>query len=180
MEKKINFRSKRNKKGKVKINLPLRLLLLIVVILIILIGFVLYNSWPLLTGTKIVLDTMPVDPFDPFLGQYIVINYEISSLNNTIGLEKRDNVYVFLSEDNEGIWRPVGTYLNKPDSGIFIKGKVTNAYRNTARVEYGIERYYFERNANIPTRNLTVEVIVGGDGRAKISQLLSNGKPIKF
>ena len=46
------------------------------VICIIIGVFILYLAWPLMTGKTIVLATRPIDPFDIFRGQYIVINYE--------------------------------------------------------------------------------------------------------
>ncbi|MEK6886251.1 MAG: GDYXXLXY domain-containing protein [Nanoarchaeota archaeon] len=149
------------------------------VVLLVVVSFLLYNEWPHLTGKKIVLDTRPVDPFDPLRGQYMQISYEISILNST-NLESGDIVYVKLKEDSKGIWRFVDSSKNKPSQGDFIKGKVTSIYGNRANVEYGIEQYFFERNAEIPTQNITVEVVVTNSGRAELVQLLQNGKPVKI
>ena len=76
----------------------IRLIAIILIILFILISFIIYNQLPLLIGKKIILATNPVDPFDPFRGQYMNINYEISTLENTQKFEINEKVYVILKE----------------------------------------------------------------------------------
>lgn len=156
------------------------LILISVLILIIISSFIIYNKWPLMTGKKLVLATLPVDPFDPFRGQYMAINYDISRISEVEGFKAGDYVYVVLKKDGEGIWRKESVSRSKPDSGDFIKGKVISADVNSARVEYGIEQFFFERNAKLPTTNITVEVSVASSGRAKISQMLFNSEPLKI
>jgi len=151
------------------------LLTVLLIFLLVVISLLIYNQWPLLTGNRIVLATHPVDPFDPFMGQYMTINYEISSLDGG-NFAEGDSVYVLLKEDNQGIWRKESLSSSKPGTGDFIKGKV-NPH---SRISFGIEQYYFERNANLPTTNITVEVAVASSGRAKIVQLLTNGKPVEI
>jgi len=127
-----------------------------------------------------VLATMPVDPFDPLRGQYIIINYEISRINASGDYQNGDTIYVLLKADDKGIWRQNGISNEKPKDSDFIKGKVTNASGNNLRIEYGIEQYFFERNASLPTRNMTVEAAISASGRAKIVRLLMDGKPIEI
>ena len=55
---------------------------ILLLVLLIVLSFIFYNEWPLLTGKKVVLATQPIDPFDPFRGQYMSINYEISRIKN--------------------------------------------------------------------------------------------------
>ena len=140
----------------------------------------LYNQWPFLTGKKIVLAIQPIDPFDLFRGQYITINYEISRINDVEGFKEGDSVFISLKEDELGIWRKESVSKWKPDKGDFIKGEVTSVYGNTLRVEYGIEQFFFERHAELPTINITVEAVVANSGRAKLVQLLHNSEPIKI
>jgi uncharacterized membrane-anchored protein len=155
------------------------LIAVLALISIIFFSFIAYNQWPLLTGKKIVLATQPVDPFDPFMGQYMTINYEISRIDNIAGFLPEDYIYVLLKEDAAGIWRKEGFSKVKPE-GDFIRGRVSRSDSNSVWVEYGIEQFYFERNAEIPTRNITVEAKVASSGRAKLVQLLYNGKPVEI
>ena len=46
------------------------------------------------------------------------------------------------------------------------------------RVEYGIEQYFFERNAEFSTRNMQVAVKVDSNGNARITRLMQDGKPV--
>lgn len=155
------------------------LIAVLALILIVTLSFIIYNQWPFMTGKKIVLATQPIDPFDPFMGQYMAINYEISRVNDVEGFKEGDSIYISLKEDEQGIWRKESALKSKPDEGDFIKGKIISVYGNNARVEYGIEQFFFERNAELPTGNITVEAIVADSGRAKLVQLLHNGEPIK-
>ena len=158
----------------------LKLLLVVLLLLLILGSFILYLAWPLMTGQAIVLALRPVDPFDPLRGQYIVLNYEISSLPAPEGAREGSTVYILLKEDEQGIWRYKSASLSRPEKGIVIAGTVRSLYSNTMNLEYGIEQYFFERHAQLPTQNLTVEVKVSADGNARISQLLHNGKPAQI
>ncbi len=158
----------------------LSLIIVLNIISVLIFSIIIYNQWPYLTGKKIVLATQPVDPFDPFMGQYMVINYDISNLNVRENFDTGDTIYVMLLEDEQGIWREQEISKTRPKEGTFIKGEIKYFYGNSVSVEYGIEQYFFERNARMPTTNITIEVLVSSSGRAKISQLLHNGKPINI
>lgn len=157
-----------------------RLIIGLVILLGIISVFISYLSWPLLTGKTIVLATRPIDPFDILRGQYIQINYEISNLPAILEAKKNDLVYIILKEDENGIWRYQEASLTVPKDKTFIRGKITSIYNNQISVEYGIEQYFFERNAQLPTTNLTVEAKVDSSGQARISKLLHNGKPVEI
>lgn len=147
------------------------------ILLIFLIGFGLYLAWPLLTGVKIILATQPVDPFDPLRGQYIIIRYEISNLTN-IEAREGDTVYVHVKDDSEGIARYVSASKIKPSTGIVMKGIVERVQGNQAFIRYGIEQYFFEKDAQFDTQNIQVEARVDASGQARIVQLLQNKKPL--
>lgn len=160
-----------------------RYLYLIIVLSLVfgsLLSFMLYNEWPLLTGKRIVLATRPVDPFDLFRGQYMAINYEISTIPNSGEFKEGDYVYVSLKKDNQSIWRYVSASKSRPSSGDFIKGKVERTTGSSAIVKYGIEQFFFERGADLPTTDITVEVALSDSGRARLVQLFHNGKPIEI
>lgn len=159
---------------------------LIIFISIFIIGVVIaiiYLSWPLLTGKTHILSTQPIDPFDVLMGQYISISYEINRISNTTGISESnvgDYVYAVLEKDSSGISRPKKAVLEKPAEGDFIRGKIIDVYGSTARVEYGIEQFFFERGAEFSMRNITVEVKISSSGQARISKLLQDGKPLEI
>ena len=173
MEKKLN--------SKGKITESTRLILVLVILLGIAGTFILILSWPLLTGNTIVLDTQPVDPFDVLRGQYITIRYDISNIPVIEGVNSGDNIYVILEKDAKGIHRYKSSSIFRPENDvIFIKGNVKGVYGSNMGVEYGIEQFFFERDATFSTRDMTVEAKVSKSGQARISKVLVDGKPIEI
>lgn len=157
-----------------------RLILGLAVLLGVAGTFILYLSLPLLTGKTAVLATRPIDPFDILRGQYIIINYEISNIPAIQEARQGDSVYVILKEDENRIYRHQGVSLTMPKDAAFIKGTIKSINGGNMGVEYGIEQYFFERNAELPTRDLTVEVKISSSGQARISNLLYQGKPVEI
>src|SRR3989338_5741046 len=114
--------------------------------LLIIVGFVAIKEFTLQTGTDVILKTMPVDPRDLFRGDYVILRYEISTLDLNIlktdsEFVENDKVYVSLDIDEEGYGNPTGVYRNQPEE-LYITGKVTNVRDNQLTVEYGIESYF--------------------------------------
>lgn len=157
-----------------------RLIIALIVMMGIAGTFILYLSWPLLTGKTVTLATRPVDPFDILRGQYIIINYEISSIPVIDGAKEGNPVYVTLAEDEGKIWRYKEASLGMPQEATFIKGTIKSINGGNMNVEYGIEQFFFERNAQFPQRDLTVEVKISSSGQARIKELLYQGKPINI
>ncbi len=152
-----------------------RLIIVLVLLIAAAGGFVLYLSMPLLTGKTVILKTQPVDPFDMLRGQYLTINYEISRVN-LADAKEGDTIYVSLKEGDDKIWHSTNISLSKPYNGIFIKGKARQSWRG---VEYGIEQYFFERDAHIPRMD-SVKVKIDDTGQARIVELLMNGQPLNI
>ena len=155
-----------------------RLIIALVVLIGIAGGFMLYLSFPLLTGKTVILKTQPVDPFDFFRGQYLTINYEISIVNLSTDAKEGDTVYVSLKEGEDKVWHAEKVSLSKPESGVFIRGISKQSWRGLG-VEYGIEQYFFERDAHIPRMD-SVKVKVDSSGQARIVELLMNGTSLNI
>jgi uncharacterized membrane-anchored protein len=170
---------KSNKKNQ-KVSEYQKLAITLIVLFAILGTFIIFLSIPLFTGKTILLATQPVDPFDIFRGQYMTVNYEISTIPYIEGAEQGNRVYVVLKPDNEGIYRYSSATIKRPSEVTFISGIIRSTNQDTMNIQYGIEQYFFERNAEISTTNLTVEAKVDGSGSARIVQLLKDGKPIEI
>ena len=155
-----------------------RLVIALAVLIGIAGGFMLYLSFPLLTGKTVILKTQPVDPFDFFRGQYLTVNYEISRVNLSENFKEGDTVYVSLKEGDDKIWHADKVSSNKPESEIFIRGTSKQSWRGLA-VEYGIEQYFFERDAHIPRMD-SVKVKIDNVGQARIVELLMNGTSLNI
>ncbi len=146
------------------------------------------------TGTVVYLRTAPIDPRDLFRGDYVRLQYEASIVplkktsadiaeqikNYTFG----STVYAPLVVDG-GLAEVTGLSTTKPDSGLFLKGRLAQPWRfglamhDTAAAEYGIEAYFVQQGKGIEIEKqrgtrvtiqtpLEMEIAVGKDGTAVI------------
>jgi uncharacterized membrane-anchored protein len=183
------------------------LYLIIVFWLLIFSGFILYKEYTLRTGTEIILKTEPVDPRDLFRGDYVTLNYEISTLEldevpaEDPNFEYNDRIYLALELENEyGV--PKKIYKNPPDDELYIKGTVKEliydweAYEDSAtteepylkelRIEYGIESYFVPEGRGLEIESqqwtgregVSVKVVVDKYGNAVIKSLLIDGEEV--
>jgi uncharacterized membrane-anchored protein len=132
----------------------------------------------LATGEEVVLQTVPIDPRDLFRGDYVNLSYTISTLEGHLGFAAGDRVYVGLAQQGD-IWDAVSASHSPPD-GLYIKGRVTRAWRTGLDIEYGIESYFVpEGSGHIIERagDVKVRVAVDSSGNAVIKGLLVDGEP---
>lgn len=135
------------------------------------------SVWPLWFGTPVILKTAPVDPRSLFRGNYVRLNYDISSIDKGLTTErlKRGEVgYVTLKEEG-GYFIANGLYREKPSSGLFIRGRV-NRDGNSYRMKYGIEAYFMPKKKALKAeksvrRGADAEVYLLESGKAAIAGL---------
>ena len=111
------------------------------------------------TGKIVYLRTVPVDPMDYFRGDYVRLNYEISSIkydklrdglkNLKLDSDEKDRrVYVVLEVDEQNIANILYASDQKPQKGeLFIRGRINYKGKGRINVRYGIESYFLEQNA---------------------------------
>lgn len=131
------------------------------------------NELALATGKEVTLRTVPVDPLDPFRGQYVTLRYEVSRVQAPEGARRGEDVYVPLHEQNRDWIGSLG-YSEPPADGEFIRGTVRYTDGDSAEVEYGIETYYADEDEARRlgyARSLRVTVVLDDDGRARISRV---------
>ncbi|WBQ11777.1 GDYXXLXY domain-containing protein [Hyphomonadaceae bacterium BL14] len=124
-------------------------------------------------GTEIRLDMLAVDPRDPLLGHYVVIETPLHRLDLNAygpvqtGFSRGSDVYVSLRRDSEtGTWTAASVHDRHPGEGVVIRGKVErvmervdqvtdadgervrdrDSARSELRVHYNLERYYASRD----------------------------------
>ncbi len=159
-------------------------------------GTIAVQERALRSGEVVHLETMPVDPRDLLRGDYVILNYKISTLPVSLfpeewqtnlansELEGRD-VYVLLEKRGEfhevvsASLEPVEDATQRPQ----LRGTIQHTWRDrnqtngTVRVEYGLERYYVEEGTGNPRGKLTVDVSVPASGRGLIKQVYVEGVP---
>ncbi|MEZ2130604.1 MULTISPECIES: GDYXXLXY domain-containing protein [unclassified Sinorhizobium] len=148
-------------------------------------------------GTEILLKTAPIDPRDLLRGDYVTLNYDISSvplstLTGEIPAQPGEEVLsVRLRKQDDGFWAVAessfGDLPPAPDSIVLHSLPFYNFATkrdDTARVDYGIERYYVpegEGRALETARSdgrVSIAARVSEDGSAQIRSLLLDGQPV--
>ncbi len=160
---------------------------------------VLQSAWVLYTvavqerglreGAPILLETERVDPRDLLRGDYLILNYKISSVPTnlfsppvnkdlqvgtkvSVALEPQGEFYVVARASTNELQRAAGVLL--------VKGRSAHAWWNRSdavHVEYGLEKYFVREGTGNPNGKLTVQAVVPASGHASIKQVFLDGKP---
>ena len=165
---------------------------------IALLGFMIVKQEMLLSrGTKVMLKCQPIDPRSLFSGDYVILNYEISVIDEDIisksGIKnisnlKRKEIYVALRSKPDGKYcqaAAISEDINelKKNFPLIIKGRVEYA-SDTLQVKYGVESYFVpQREGKIieeSLKNVSVEVSISDAGESAISRLFIAEKEVKF
>ncbi|MFC4877328.1 GDYXXLXY domain-containing protein [Microbulbifer halophilus] len=156
---------------------------------LILTGMYVAAQMPLWSGEEIHLKTIPVDPRSLFRGNYARLEYEISQVSaehfpEGASLRRGEVVYISLEPGREGLHELAGAGLEKPDEGLFLRGRVTGSWLGGARdnyhIDYGIEAFFAPKEKALELesdlRNGGVaEVMVSGGGRARLKDVIPAG-----
>jgi len=142
-------------------------------------------------GDEVVLEVLPVDPRDLLRGDYVRLEYNISSvpvalfeqLSQETGEFSSDEVYVRVRADDDGIWQPVAAGIGAPPGAARGEDEVDLLGRSwiyslehaeIIPVDYGIERFYLPEGEgrpieeNLRQREFRMVVAVGNAGTAQI------------
>jgi len=145
----------------------------------------------------VTLKVVPVDPRSLFMGNYMALDYDISTIDLSKvehdPLSKSDmgeTVYVTLIPDKP--WARVASVTTTPPHAPpdrpYLRAQVTRISGSALSVYYGLDRYYIPESAQEKVNSLwpafgehlpeiTAEVAVLGHGKGLIRRVLVNGKP---
>ncbi|WP_281888870.1 GDYXXLXY domain-containing protein [Paenibacillus sp. YYML68] len=141
-------------------------------------------------GDSIKVRTVPVDPRDLFYGDYVTLQYEISTIPLSIWqgsperLEQGTKLYVVVKSGADGIYEAIAA-SDKPleaGAGEYVLIGSTEYYWDHKYsgmgipVRYGIEKFYVPENTGKALEEkadrLVVELKVAPWGKMKIEQLV--------
>lgn len=142
------------------------------------------------SATEVTLAIEPVDPRDLFRGDYVILNYEISQLEEgklpgDDGFEEGQDIHVCLEEQG-AIWRPVSLHRTQPEgNATCILGLVDRIVAGRLlHIVYGIESYFVPEGTGLALEHqrnegrLTIRVALGENGEPAIKALLLDGEAI--
>jgi uncharacterized membrane-anchored protein len=184
--------------------IALRLLIVLILQAAALGWMVMGRAELLRSGTEVTLAVVPVDPRDLFRGDYVKLDYDITTLRPGViggdsGFLPNDPIWVVLDTSIAGPARPTGVFRHPPPSlpeRPVLRGRVISVYDGpppvedpqgcpnpcrTLRVRYGIEQYFVPEGEGRNLENLrddslvSVVVAVDSDGHAAIKKLLVDG-----
>lgn len=169
---------------------------------LVLLGMVASHAYTLATGSPIVLKTAPVDPWDYFMGEHVVLRYEISRLDTAHvavsgGPFKRDQTVWVTLRKGDPYWTAVSVSAKRPAAAgggeIAVRALVNyvgemsvpgGPRQNVVDVRYGIEQFYVPEGEGPKLEQqrtkISVEAKVDSFGRAGLSRVFVDGKEITW
>jgi len=172
------------------------LFILIIVFQVGVLGFMIAKQeFILKKGTKVLLKCRPVDPRSLFSGDYVILNYEISTINqklfdaaDTDRKNRNPNeIFVALRKNPDNDFWSVSSVSKdfrklKSEYPVVIRGSAE--YWFGSRVKYGVENYFVPQNQGFQIEknlsDVSVEVSISEKGESAISKLFISGKEVKF
>lgn len=132
-------------------------------------------------GEEIKLQTVPIDPQDPFYGDYLILDYEVESITRREWkideeLSYGETVYLTLTKGANDMYQIKEVNKNKPNSKenqvvLSAKYEMFDTFDNRYHVNMGLGRYYIEDNTGEmyeDSGELLVTIIVAPWGQKKI------------
>lgn len=142
--------------------------------LLVLTGLASVKAYTLAYGRTVTLRTVPVDPRDIFRGDYVRLNYEISSVPSKKDFKSGQEVYVVLKQGDK-YWSAerIAEQLPVLDSEqIALKGKIEWEHpQDVWHVRYGIEQMFVEEGTgkNLEqSKHLRVDLAVDKFGNSVV------------
>jgi uncharacterized membrane-anchored protein len=154
------------------------------------IGTVVVQEARLSQGTIVRLETRPVDPRDLLRGDYVILNYEISTLKAELfagGLSERPAdgtvIHVKLERDGEFHKAVEASFasIDGDEAHPVLRGTATSTWNwpqgspASVRVNYGLERFYVREGTGNPNGKLTVDVAIPSSGKGIIREVYLDG-----
>ena len=146
-------------------------------------------------GKAFKFKTKPIDPNDPFRGKYIRLRYKGNKIRvqNVADWHRGENIYVFLTTDNEGFAKILSVSKEKQNNNQdYLKTKVNYVASgsNTLTIDYPFDRYYMEeskaygaeityRKSQLDTNQIAYALVNIKDGEAVLKDVLINDVSIK-
>jgi len=153
----------------------------------------------LMRSPVVTLKVVPVDPRSLFMGNYMALAYDISTIDlHAVSYAEPDERYrsgsiVYVQLDTNEPYASVRSVLLSPpleEDLPYLRGRIVYRDDHSIRVEYGLERYFIPETKQEEVNKLqwgwrerrpeiTAEVAIK-DGKGLIRRILVDGKPLGF
>ncbi len=144
-------------------------------------------------GEVYLFKTAPIDPRDPFRGQYIRLNFDEDSYvpKDISRFDHGQDVFVHIKKNDANIVKVVGVSYTKPNKENYLKVKISNISNDRIYFEYPFTRFYMEESKAAKAEN-ALRQITGGErkkayakvyvlqGQSVLTDVIVEGKSIKL
>ncbi|MCA0969628.1 GDYXXLXY domain-containing protein [Halobacillus litoralis] len=135
-------------------------------------------------GETIKLRTAPVDPRDPFYGDYVILNYEVENFASSKweggeNIERGGKVNLLVERAEDGVYQLVKASdgpLDAQEAQLVLDARMEwhDQYNETYRVDLGMDRYYVEENTGSEWEGMDdriVTIVLAPWGQKKIASI---------
>lgn len=151
-------------------------------------GYLIFSHYHVLkTGDIFYAKVSLKDPYEPFRGNYILLDYEFLNLANTNKHYNYDDTYYAQIAKNKTNIKITKISQKKPNS-LFVKGQIRYFYlknKKNYKLEISsIKRFFLQQKLAqkaekiLPTKDLTAKLRLK-NGKLLIEDILVNSTPIK-
>tara|TARA_B110000285_G_scaffold158034_1_gene176342 strand:+ start:1573 stop:2148 length:576 start_codon:yes stop_codon:yes gene_type:complete len=119
---------------------------------------------PKIYGEEFKFETRPIDPYDPFRGKYVTLNFAANEIgvNRTEKWKGGDIVYVKFEKAENGLAIISSIHKKEPrDTDFYLKTKVSHVQRGkkcSVFINYPFTRYYMEETKAEKAEMLTMSL----------------------
>ena len=177
-----------------------RIIAILLIFTLFLCSMIAIKQRTLITGTPVLLETEPIDPRSLFRGDYVRLNYVISSLKPSKlegdnDFKRHDKIYVELQQHGK-YWHPLAIHRTHPkNDNVVLAGKVQYINVNTwnaelqqseeittLHIKYGIENYFVPEGEGLDLERrdndqiVDIRVAIDQSGKAGIKEVLVNNQ----
>ncbi|MEO1436521.1 MAG: GDYXXLXY domain-containing protein [Bacteroidota bacterium] len=157
------------------------------------------NEQVLRTGTAYKFKIQPIDPYDPFRGKYIVLDFEANRFvtPSDQNWNRRDAVHVHLGTDDQGFAKILDLSIDPPSANPdYVQAEIArirtriNSDSSTIRINYPFHTFYMEeskaydaevytRRGRLDSNQVAYALVNVLDGKAVIQDVFINDTPIR-
>lgn len=168
------------------------LIWIVVLLWIFVLVLIIFNRNAIIIHDKtIILKTEPVDPRDPFRGDYLNLQYDISRIRDPLTEDQKKEIlhtrqiYAILKKTDFYYVLDHFSSTKPNQNETFIRGNVWGELDNLIQVQYNIESYFVPEGKGIELqkhlgKDMFVEVYIDPRGVATIKTLRIGEEPVQF
>lgn len=114
------------------------------------VNMIVNNHLILSKGVELKFETAPVDPVDPFMGRYVLLQYNENKVkvDNERDWKPGQKIFVILTGNSEGFAQCSSASKERPDGQmLYVKARVDHVSTdgsNTLTIYYPFDRFYME------------------------------------